>query len=458
MQLLKRFNNPSFIVLLYPNTKFHFMWDISQLCLLLYTALYAPFRTAFMSDSDFSSSTLLVFETLSDIFFTMDIFVTFLTPFERNDGSLECNIKKIATHYSLNNLLWDMIAIVPTQFGEISARSLLQDITYTQKKSMFQYIGLVRLIRVFKMLKLGKYKTLIFQLIDQYLQFKPTQARLMVVITVFIFIVHIFACTFYIIARMRDFDSTTWLANNRLLTVNDDDFTSYWFVMYWAFQTLTTVGYGDFGAYNTVEIFITLIWMFLGVAFYSFVVGSLTNMLTTLLVDQENLIHKIKSLDEFAKESKLDETLYNRVKNFIYNNHNELFSKIDEEALINELPPTYKEEVFFHQYGNLVYDLQFLQELESDVTWGIVKHLKKSKFEKTDVIYRDKSLSETIYFIYKGVVKLYAENDFSFYEFGSSHTFGDSDMICNIRRIGSAIAFNDCMLYYVHKSQFEMVM
>lgn len=96
--------------------------------------------------------------------------------------------------------------------------------------------------------------------------------------------------------------------------------------------------------------------------------------------------------------------------------------------------------------------------MESDVTWGIVKHLKKSKFEKTDVIYRDKSLSETIYFIYKGNVKLYAENDFPFYEFGSQQTFGDSDMICNIRRIGSAIAFNDCMLYYVHKSQFEMVM
>lgn len=189
---------------------------------------------------------------------------------------------------------------------------------------------------------------------------KPTKARLFVVIVIFFFIVHIFACTFYIIARVKDFDSNTWLAQNRLLTVDDDSITSYSFVMYWAFQTLTTVGYGDFGAYNTIEIFITIIWMFLGVAFYSFVVGSLTNMLTTLLVDQENLIHKIKSLDEFAKESKLDETLYSRVKNFIYNNHNELFSKIDEEALINELPPTYKEEVFFHQYGNLVYDLQFL--------------------------------------------------------------------------------------------------
>lgn len=53
------------------------------------------------------------------------------------------------------------------------------------------------------MLKLSKYKTLIFQLIDQYIQMKPTKARLFVVIVVFFFIVHIFACTFYIIARVN---------------------------------------------------------------------------------------------------------------------------------------------------------------------------------------------------------------------------------------------------------------
>ena len=52
--------------------------------------------------------------------------------------------------------------------------------------------------------------------------------------------------------------------------------------MYWAFQTLTTVGYGDFGAYNAYEMLVTCIWMFIGVAFYSFVVGSLTSAITDI--------------------------------------------------------------------------------------------------------------------------------------------------------------------------------
>lgn len=111
---------------------------------------------------------------------------------------------------------------------------------------------------------------------------------------------------------------------------------------------MTTVGYGDFGAYNTGEIAITCVWMFLGVAFYSFVVGSLTSVITAEGSQQENLIGKLKALEEFAQETNLDIDLHSQVKTFLLNNYNELFSRVDEEALINELPPTLKEELFFH--------------------------------------------------------------------------------------------------------------
>lgn len=56
----------------------------------------------------------------------------------------------------------------------------------------------------------------------------------------------------------------------------------YYESIYWAFQTLTTVGYGDFGAHNSVEILVTCIWMFIGVAFYSFVTGSMISIITEL--------------------------------------------------------------------------------------------------------------------------------------------------------------------------------
>jgi len=201
---------------------------------------------------------------------------------------------------------------------------------------------------------------MVFRMIDKYLQVKPTESRILLIVIMSMFLVHVFACIFYFASRMNDFDSNTWMGNNSFIDIDTSPLVSYFVCMYWAFQTLTTVGYGDFGAYNTLEIYITLVWMFLGVAFYSFVVGSLTTVMTSVHDSQENLQNKLNALEDFSKESQLDDDLHFRVKNFLINNHTELFARIDEDQMIQELPPTFKEEVLFHQYGSLIYDLNFL--------------------------------------------------------------------------------------------------
>ena len=54
----------------------------------------------------------------------------------------------------------------------------------------------------------------------------------------------------------------------------------YYYSIYWAFQTITTVGYGDFKVSNAYEILVTDFWIFIGVIFYSFAVGVMTSFAT----------------------------------------------------------------------------------------------------------------------------------------------------------------------------------
>jgi hypothetical protein len=49
--------------------------------------------------------------------------------------------------------------------------------------------------------------------------------------------------------------------------------------------------------------------MFIGVAFYSFVVGSMTTLLTTSEAHESSLTSKLKAFEEFAEEAKLDKKL-----------------------------------------------------------------------------------------------------------------------------------------------------
>jgi hypothetical protein len=71
--------------------------------------------------------------------------------------------------------------------------------------------------------------------------------------------------------------------------------------MYWAFQTLTTVGYGDFGANNMVEYLINIFWMISGVIFYSILVASVTSNIAAENSHKDNLTNTLKSLEDFAK-------------------------------------------------------------------------------------------------------------------------------------------------------------
>ena len=57
--------------------------------------------------------------------------------------------------------------------------------------------------------------------------------------------------------------------------------------------------------------------MFLGVGFYTIVVGSLTSYVTQKGSVNEDLNDKIKALDAFKQESGLDNELYILIKKFL---------------------------------------------------------------------------------------------------------------------------------------------
>jgi hypothetical protein len=59
--------------------------------------------------------------------------------------------------------------------------------------------------------------------------------------------------------------------------------------VYWALQTVATVGFGDFGANTVAELYLSLVWMIFGVGFYSFVIGNMTSIIANENANSENL-------------------------------------------------------------------------------------------------------------------------------------------------------------------------
>ena len=141
-------------------------------------------------------------------------------------------------------------------------------------------------------------------------------------------ILHFSACWWYYIARLAQFNPDTWIARYEL----QDKSNGYLYLVsfYWAITTLTTVGYGDISSKTTEEITFSIVWMFFGVGFYSYIISILTSVLTSEDARQAVMEEKYKQLDLLAIEKGLPLTLIKDIKKNIYKNMEAL--TLDESA------------------------------------------------------------------------------------------------------------------------------
>lgn len=91
---------------------------------------------------------------------------------------------------------------------------------------------------------------------------------------------HLSACFYYFTARISDFDESTWVS--RLDLLDSNIYQKYVTSLYWSIQTLTTVGYGDVSAVTITEKIIAILWMIVGVGFYSLTISNISILIHDL--------------------------------------------------------------------------------------------------------------------------------------------------------------------------------
>lgn len=95
----------------------------------------------------------------------------------------------------------------------------------------------------------------------------------------------------------------------------EEDYLSQYLAAFeWVFQTLTTVGFGDIAAKSLIERIFAIMWMIIGVGFYSYAIGNVGTILSNMdrrlseLKDKMNIFNDFclkVSLPLFVKEKVL---------------------------------------------------------------------------------------------------------------------------------------------------------
>jgi len=89
--------SPKWFIIL-PESQVRLIWNFIVLCLLMYTAIFVPYRTAFIEDEN-PNSFIVKFEVFIDSMYMFDFCLNFLMAYEDKDKKIEIRLRFIAINY-----------------------------------------------------------------------------------------------------------------------------------------------------------------------------------------------------------------------------------------------------------------------------------------------------------------------------------------------------------------------
>lgn len=247
----------------------------------------------------------------------VDIIINFFT-----SNSITFHFRQNAIEYIKTWLIFDIISILPLDllFKNHSINlylvaklpKLLRTVKLLQNKNIYNCLE-----RVINTLKLNRNVISIIKLLFSFFYFN-----------------HLFACLFYLLARIRHFDYTTWIYHKGLL--DRSNLEIYIWCLYWNLTTVTSVGYGNISAFSWEEKVYSIIIISIGVVMYSSFIGNFSLIISAMKEKENELRDKLQELDFIWYNYDIEKDTYNKVKKEIkyqtYKTQNET------KQFVNELP------------------------------------------------------------------------------------------------------------------------
>jgi hyperpolarization activated cyclic nucleotide-gated potassium channel 2 len=193
--------------------------------------------------------------------------------------------KRIAMNYLDTWFLTDFLSLIPVEEIKLILNNSGSDIHV----GVFRYNSLLKLVRLLKLMRLNAF-------LEKYLLDTceiPSSLIRLAKFNIFVcYMIHFFACIWYFSARESSFNPQTWVARNSLQ--DQTEAYKYLVSVYWATQTITTVGFGDILSKTYTEFYINLFWMTIGSIYYAFLLSQLHDYLL------------VSANSEMIKEQKFD--------------------------------------------------------------------------------------------------------------------------------------------------------
>mmetsp|Transcript_26089 Transcript_26089/g.38591 ORF Transcript_26089/g.38591 Transcript_26089/m.38591 type:complete len:685 (-) Transcript_26089:203-2257(-) len=329
---------------IFPTGKWIRRWDLFMLIILCFLLFYLPFQIGVSAGAEMHESIgWLVFHIILTLVFITDTTLYFFRPFQYPDGRLCLCLKTIRKHYIRGMFIFDFLSSIP--WNSISYALSERGVSERSAILVFGILKLLRLIRLERLLVDSKIVTDIrMKYNSQWLQ--------LIKYTIFIIVIcHYIACIWCWVAFLENgnlnFEETQnwihgWVNDNSPLEAYsphpygpDNAGDRYVISLFFAVQTITSIGYGNIAPQTVLEWWIgSLLQLIAGIS-WAYVIGGLIGVASgfnerneefgkrsdqaNTLIRDFNVVNEVMNDDDSPHETTIEaKEVSDRIRNYIY--------------------------------------------------------------------------------------------------------------------------------------------
>ena len=232
------------------------------------------------------------------------------------------------------------------------------------------------------MLKLGTY----LEKIEDNLNISPATFELIKLLITVSFIAHMFGCFWFFTSTQTTEPENSWYHE-----VTDSDTIPKMYVasLYWAFTTMTTVGYGDISANSVPEKWYSIIIMMLGATVFGYILANIASLMGELDARGSRVSANITSMTEYLTEKNIHQNLVNSIKSHIRFNLAST-SVFDERSILQKLPASLAKKLFLHHNHEVLENITLFKHLKTTgITMYVFNLLYPAQYADGHIIFEE---------------------------------------------------------------------
>ncbi|ERN20685.1 hypothetical protein AMTR_s00070p00197870 [Amborella trichopoda] len=364
-------------------------WETFMVLLVAYSAWTYPFEIAFINSTP--KGELFIADNIVNLFFAMDIALTFFLAYiDPKTQILVHNRRKIAVRYISTWFIMDLVSTIP--FGALTK-------LFTGEYRCGLSCSFLGMLRLWRLLRVKQF----FTRIEKDIRFSYFWIRCTRLLSVTLLLVHLAGCFYYFLADKYPQEGRTWIGSGNPNFKDSGLWVRYISSIYWSITTMTTVGYGDLHAVNTIEMIFIIFYMLLNLGLTAYIIGNMTNLIVEGTRRTMEFRNSIKAASNFVCRNHLPPKLKGQILTYMCLKYRT--ESLNQQQLMEQLPKSICKSICRHLFLPIVEPVYLFKGVSSELLLILVTEMKAEYFPPGEDIIMQNEAANDIYILVSGEVE-----------------------------------------------------